>query len=155
MRLLFFCLLLAVSGFGFTLLYSLLQMPVMGLAVLASRWPWLLRALVLPLGLFVQLFGVLLWASAVAGKTLVTVNSPAVSHAWLYWVIAFFAAFAPIQYMAAKERRADIVHEGKVNPRKESAAMLWTAVVVVGFLAFALYPPLMVALYGWFLRWWV
>ena len=162
MSLLLFFVLLAISGFVFMLVYSILNFPVMGLTFLVLKASknqrqasLLAKILLLPISLFVHLFCVLLWACAVVGKTFATVSSPDVEHPWIYWVIAFFAAPAPIQFMASKERQMDIDAEGVPNPRKERVASLWAFTAVIGFLVFAIYPPSMIKLYGWFLNWWI
>jgi hypothetical protein len=89
-----------------------------------------------------------MWAAYCAGLAWVRSFQQGIATTLLYYAIAFLFLSGPIGYLASEEQKvADSSHEAHGIRR---GAVLYGAFTTVAFIIFALWPPVMVVPYGWF-----
>lgn len=137
---------IALIVFGFML------MPLLGLAALTMRrgdsklsplgYP------VLALSVASQFYFWGMWAAYCASLAVFRASHPDVTHAWLYYVVAFLFGQTPLSYLASKE----LVSAGSRREveRIKNGLVLYSSFAIAAFLVFSLRPGLMAVPYGWF-----
>ncbi len=138
-----------VADFIATLLVSflivILILPITGIALLSekiksSALSFLTIPFVLVAGLG-QLYFWVLWASFCVFHMHYYMDSPNVSHRWLYYLTGFFAAIAPMGYLSTKEQEtADTNTE---RNRIANGSFMYILLTIVAYIVFCIYPNLM------------
>jgi len=76
-------------------------------------------------------------------------SKPEVTWDWLYFVTGFFQSTALIEWLSYKER---MVRTAEDQRSIQSGTMWYSLVAIAAYIVFAIWPHLMNAPYGWFLR---
>lgn len=151
-----FFLLLLAADFAVTLLFSIVYVVATTagalLAAATKHHPRLSIAVVLAFGLFhraVQLYFWGGWAAFCSEMTHKFSTHPSVSHHWLYWLWAFFAAYSPLAWIT--HRASEAADSTTEVERTRNWGFLWCLAAIVGFLVFAFWRDGAQIVYGWFL----
>ena len=152
-----FFLLLLVADFTVTFLFSLVLVvaatPLALLAAATKNHPRLSFAVVLPFGLLlgaVQLYFWGGWAAFCSEMAHRFSAHPSVSHHWLYWLWAFFAAYSPLAWLTYKESQA--AKSNTEANRTQNTGCLWSLAAIIAFVVFAFWRDGAQIAYGWFFR---
>lgn len=148
-----FVLRLVVGALVAPIVFSFMLMPLFGLLALTVRRdnskPTPLGYPVLALLLAFQLYFWGMWASYCAGLAVFRSSHPDVTHAWVYYLVAFLFVTAPLGYLASKEQAS----AGSLREVRSirGGSILYKGVAIAAFVVFAAWPGLMTVPYGWFL----
>ncbi len=146
-----FVLRLLVGAFLAPIVFSFMVVPLLGLLSLTVRKD---ASKLSPIGypIFALLFLAQfyfwgMWAAYCAA--LAVFRAPDVTHAWLYYIVAFLFVTAPVGYLTSKE----LASAGSVREVRgiQGGATLYSGFAIVAFVAFSVWPGLMVFPYGWFI----
>lgn len=147
-----FVLRLLVGSFLAPILFSFLLVPLLGLLALTVRRGKpklsLIGYPVLAMLVLAQVYFWGMWAAYCAFLAMVRASNPDVTHRWLYFVVAFLFVTAPVGYLSSQEQVAATSAQEVRGIRQGSK--LYSGFAVVAFLAFSLWPSLMLIPYGWF-----
>lgn len=147
-----FVLRLLVGAFLAPIVLGFVLMPFLGLLALTVRrgnsklsplgYP------VLALGALAQFYFWGMWAAYCAFLALVRASHPDVTHAWLYYVVAFLFVTTPVGYLMSKE----LASAGSYREVRgiQSGSVLYSGFAIVAFVAFSVWPGLVAVPYGWF-----
>ena len=108
----------------------------------------------LPFIVLAELFVILFWDAYLVSKTYHAVNHESVQYVWLYVIVAFLAATAPLRSMASDSDREAQLSGEKPSNNKSLGQIAFILFSAISFLVFYFYPPIMNASFGWFVNWW-
>jgi hypothetical protein len=158
MHLLWFIIVLALTGIIFTRLEPLLIAPTLLLTTALHKKS---RALFHSGGVINYIWStyiLLCWCAFCALLTDWCIfesidplawHAPVVGHPWLYYVVGFFGCFAPVQYMASFDLRS---RPANANPLADLGTTIAVVVTVVAFIVFT-YAPRLRLPWAWLAFW--
>lgn len=83
----------------------------------------------------------ILWAAYCAYTIQFYMESPAVSHNWLYYITGFFAVSAPIGWLSSKEKESASSHEER--KKIQDGTYYFSMTAVAAFIVFCIWTNLL------------
>jgi len=148
-----FLITMVVADFVCTIAFSLLLVAIMSPLALLARQE---RAAVAVALVVVILAGVLqiyfwgLWAAFCSAIAVKYSALPGVSYHWVYYVIGFLSCTAPLSYLARQEV-AVAENAAEANNTRRGTSV-YSAIAIVAFVLFCIWPTLYSWPYSWALR---
>jgi hypothetical protein len=142
---------LGIGDFVVTLLYSLLVVLTMFLTIgltkgaekvgLGSTGTLILIIPKVIVSIGLQIYFWVLWASFCVFNVLYFMDSPQVTHNWLYYLTGFIAVSAPMSYLSSREQETESSYEAK--KRISTYAGIYILISIAAYLLFCFYPKLL------------
>lgn len=146
-------LILLISGLPALLIFSLVVVALAAPLALFSRSRNPPKALVVPFfallaGGQVYFWG--LWAAFCVAATYHYTTKPEVTWNWLYWAAGFVWCASLIGYLSHNEQ---LMSESTAEAAGvQKGTMFYSLIALAAYVAFAIWPRLMIWPYGWFLH---
>ena len=146
-----------------TILYSLLVYIILGLTVGIAKISELSKSentglllLLIPqfiFSTFVQVYFWILWAAFCAFNVIYFLDSPNVTHNWLYYLTGFLAAGTPMAYLSNKEQEYE--SSSKAKKKISNYSLVHILISTVGYVVLCISPKLMNIKYISFINDWL
>lgn len=92
------------------------------------------------IGFISQGFLWIIWAAFCAFSVKYFIDSPTVTHNWLYYATGFFASWGPLNYLSVKEQ--DTAETTKERNKIIIGSFIYIILIIVSFILFCIYPNL-------------
>ena len=138
---------LGIGDFAVTFLYSLLVVLTMFLTIGLTKGAekiglgnigtliLIIPKVIISIGL--QIYFWVLWGAFCVFNVLYFIDSPQVTHNWLYYLTGFIAVSAPMSYLSSREQETEISYEAK--KRISTYAGVYILISMSAYLLFCFY----------------